>query len=72
MKATQIKKATKQMTFNEANEFIKSLGFELVLIQNLPFAKMWEVKNNTEFSHISNTLKGLENNLSMVKFAFLN
>lgn len=70
MKAQQIKKATKNNTFENATYIIENSGLELVLIQNLGFSKMWEVKNNTEITHITNTLKDLVSNQSDVKFTF--
>jgi hypothetical protein len=70
MKAAQIKKATKNMTFDQANLFITNLGFELVPSENYVFLKSWEVKNNNEIFRISNSLKSITDNLCDVKFCF--
>lgn len=72
MKANQIKKLTKKMSFTNANIFIESLGFELELQENYPFMKSWSVKNNNEIFRITNYLDNLTNNNSDIKFCFIN
>jgi hypothetical protein len=70
MTTNQIRKATKKMTFEQANIFITNLGFELVVSENHPFLKSWEVKNNNEIYRISNYLNSLTDNLCDVKFGY--
>ena len=70
MKSNQIKKATKNMSFESANHFIENCGLELILISNSKFSKMWDVKNNKEITHICNDLYSLTDNKSDVKFVF--
>jgi hypothetical protein len=70
MKASQIKKATKGMTLENATAFIQNLGFELELLQEFSYGKMWKVKNNTEILIISNFLKNLSSNECEIKFSF--
>ena len=70
MTSTQIKKATKNMTFENANYFIQNSSLQLELLQNFPFSKMWTVKNNKEFYIITNSKKDLINEMSKVTFAF--
>jgi hypothetical protein len=70
MTSTQIRKATKNMTFENANYFIQNSNLQLELLQNFPFLKMWSVKNNKEFAIITNSKKDLINEMSKVTFAF--
>ena len=70
MTTNQIKKATKQMTFNQATKFIETLGFELVPSENYAFLKSWQVKNNKEIFRITNTMNTLQDEMSDVTFCF--
>jgi hypothetical protein len=71
MKSSAILKASKNNTFTKMNSFIINSGLELELIQSTPFTNMWLVKNNKEFSHITNTIKYLGQDISEVTFAWL-
>lgn len=70
MKAKEIRKATKNMKFETAVEFIKNLGFELMLNENLAYCKSWSVNNNKEISYISCYMSDLESKMATVKFVF--
>lgn len=70
MTTSEILKASKNNSWTNVNFIIENSGLELNLIQNLPYCKMWEVKNNSEISHISNVMKSCGENISEVKFAW--
>jgi hypothetical protein len=70
MTTTQIRKATKKMTFENANYFIENSGLQLELQENYPFLKSWIVKNNKEITRLSNCKKDLINGMAEVTFAF--
>lgn len=70
--AKEIREATEQMTFNQATEYIQSLGFKMQLVEDYPFLKSWSVKNHKEFSRIANYLYVLDGDKSDVKFSFYN
>jgi hypothetical protein len=70
MTTSQIRKATKNMTFENANYFIQNSGLQLELQENYPFLKSWVVKNNKEIGRISNSKRDLINEMSHVTFAF--
>lgn len=70
MTTSQIRKATKNMTFENANYFIQNSGLQLELQENYPFLKSWVVKNNKEIGWISNSKRDLINEMSHVLFAF--
>lgn len=53
MKAKEIRKATKNLTFKQAEKFITNIGFELELQYDYGFSKRWSVKNNNEIHAIS-------------------
>jgi hypothetical protein len=55
MKAEKIMQKTKNLSFENVTNCIEKIGLELELVQDLPFTKMWKVKNNKEFYMISNT-----------------
>jgi len=54
MTAAEIRTNTKNMTFEQANTYIQSIGLELTPSENHPFLKSWQVKNHKEISRISN------------------
>ncbi len=70
MTAVQIRTATENMTFEQACFFIENLNLKLVLSENYPFLKSWEVENHKEFSRISNYMDSLENKKAEVLFGF--
>jgi len=70
MKAKEIRKATKNMKFETAINFIKNLGFELILNENNIFCKSWSINNNKEITHIFCTMSDLENKNADVTFVF--
>jgi len=59
----------KNTTFTQGNLIIENSGLELELIQNLPFVKMWSVKNNKEITHITNTMTFV-GDMSKVTYCF--
>lgn len=75
MKAKEIRKATKNLTFKQAEKFIINIGFELELQYDYGFSKRWSVKNNNEINAISldyipNANTEFENFKSDVLFCF--
>jgi hypothetical protein len=70
MKAKEILKATKNLSFENGVYFIKNLDLELELQENLPFLKSWSVKNNPEFHRISCYMDDLITKNADVKFSF--
>jgi hypothetical protein len=70
MTAAQIRTATENMSFEQANVFIENLNLQLVISENYPYLKSWEVKNHNEFSRISNYMDSLENKKAEVLFGF--
>ncbi len=71
MTSDQILRAAKNNTWTNMNHVIENSGLELELIENLPFLKMWAVKNSKEFSHITNTMKYCGEDVSKVTFGWL-
>jgi hypothetical protein len=71
MTTKEILTATKKMTFNQAVTFIKNIGLELTLSENMPFLVSYEIKNNNQISRISIYMKTLECKMADVKFSFL-
>jgi hypothetical protein len=57
MTAAEIRTNTKNMTFEQACDYIQSIGLELIPSENHPFLKSWEVKNHKEFSRISSYME---------------
>lgn len=51
----QIIEAVNGKNWFEANEIIENLSLDINLIQNLPFCKIWEVKNDKEITHVTIT-----------------
>lgn len=72
MTTTQLKSAAKNNSWTNVNSIIESSGLELTLIQDLPFSKMWEVRNNKEITHITNTMKYCGENISKLTFCWNN
>jgi hypothetical protein len=70
MTAVQIRKATENMSFEQACVYIENLNLELVASENYPFLKSWEVKNHKEFSRISNYMNDLIEKKAEVLFGF--
>ena len=70
MTTKQILTASKNNTWTNMNTIIEKSGLELELIQDLPFTKMWGVKNNKEITHITNTMKYCGENISKVTFCY--
>jgi len=57
MTAKEIRNNTKNMTFEQANTYIQSIGLELIPSENHDFLKSWQVKNHKEFSRISSYME---------------
>jgi ABC-type metal ion transport system substrate-binding protein len=70
MTTKEILKAAKNNTWTNVNSIIENSNLEIKLIQNLPFMKMWEVKNNKEITHVTNTMKYCGENIANVTFCF--
>ena len=70
MSTTKLISAAKNNTWTNVNSIIENSGFELNLIQDLPFMKMWEVKNNKEVTHVTNTMKYCGENISKLTFCW--
>jgi ABC-type metal ion transport system substrate-binding protein len=70
MTAQQLISAAKNNSWTNVNSIIENSGLEINLIQNLPFLKMWEVKNNKEITHITNTMKCCGENISKLTFCW--
>jgi hypothetical protein len=70
MKAKEIRKATKNLSFENGINFIENLGFDLELIQNFNFCKAWSVKNNKEIYYIFCTMSHCENMKANITFLF--
>lgn len=70
MTTTQLIASAKNNSWTNVNFIIENSGLELTLIQNLPFMKMWEVKNNKEITHITNTMKYCGENISKLTFCW--
>ena len=72
MTTSQLKSASKNNSWTNVNSIIENSGLEINLIQDLPFAKMWEVKNNKEITTITNTMKYCGQNISSLTFCYNN
>lgn len=70
MKAIEILKATKNLSFENGVNYIQNLGLELELQENHVFLKSWSVKNNPEFHRISCYMDDLITKNADVKFSF--
>lgn len=68
MNLSQLTKAAKNNTWTNINFLIENSLLEVKLIQDLPFMKMWEVKNNKEISHITNTMKYCGENIAKLSY----
>ena len=62
--------SAKNNTWTNVNYIIENCDLEINLIQSLPFLKMWEVKNNKEITHITNTMKYCGENVSKISFCW--
>ena len=70
MTTTELKNKVKNTNFENGNNIIKNSGLVLELIQDLPFMKMWSVKNNNEITKITNVKKIYDGDLSNIRFTF--
>jgi ABC-type metal ion transport system substrate-binding protein len=70
MTTREILNAAKNNTWTNINSVIENSKLEIKLIQDLPFMKMWEVKNNKEITHVTNTMKYCGKNISKVTFCY--
>jgi hypothetical protein len=59
-------------SWSNVNQMIENLGLQLDLIQDLPFCKLWIVKNHKEIHSISNTIDYTNNGNGDIKFTFNN
>jgi hypothetical protein len=62
----------KNNSWSNVNQMIENLGLQLELIQDLPYCKMWLVKNHKEIHCISNTIDYANNGNGDIKFTFNN
>jgi|LakMenEpi03Aug12_release.lakeMendotaPanAssembly.Ray.scaffolds.fasta_scaffold202382_2 hypothetical protein len=68
----KIKESAKNNSWSNVNRIIENLNLQLELVQDLPFCKLWIVKNNIEIHSISNTIDYANNGNASINFTFNN